>query len=90
MAAKRGQPVASAGAAGPPDEIRPPIGMELKGHSPWIYLQTKMSVKQFQTSLSNALLFDFFPDQVNIVNIHNHGKKTSLAFKRGDQEQEIP
>lgn len=66
------------------------IGMELKGHSAWIYLQTKAPVNLSKASLSNALLFDLFEDQVNIVNVHNHGRTASLVFKRGDHAQQIP
>ncbi|MGI9168432.1 MAG: DUF6702 family protein [Pyrinomonadaceae bacterium] len=66
------------------------IGMELKGHSAWIYLQSKAPLNLSKASLSNALLFELFEDQVNIVNVHNRGRTASLVFKRGDNSQEIP
>lgn len=66
------------------------IGMELKGHSVWFYLQAKAPAGLTKTTLSNRLLFDLFTDQINIVNIFNDGKKSSLTFKRGDTPKAIP
>ncbi len=70
------------------------VGMELKGHSARIYLQIKapvnLSKDSFKAFVSNALLFDLFADQINIVNVHNQGRIASLVFKRGDHAQEIP
>lgn len=66
------------------------IGMELKGNTAWIYLQAKVPEGLLKTSLRNTFLFDLFQDQVNIVNVVDKGKKTSLVFKRGDGSQEIP
>lgn len=60
------------------------IGMELKGHLVWFYLQAKAPAGFSKTTLSNRLLFDLFSDQINIVNVINDGKKSSLTFKRGD------
>ena len=66
------------------------IGMELKGYTAWIYLQAKAPQGLSKSSLRNRLLFDLFTDQVNIVNVLNDGKRSSLAFKRGDAAKEIP
>lgn len=66
------------------------IGMELKGHSVWFYLQARAPSGISQTTLSNRLLFDLFNDQINIVNVFNSGKKSSLTFKRGDTPKAIP
>ena len=65
------------------------IGMELKGHSVWFYLQAKAPKGLSKTTLSDRLLFDLFNDQINIVNIFNNGKKSSLTFKRGDSPKAI-
>lgn len=65
------------------------IGMELKGHSVWFYMQAKAPAGLSQTTLSNRLLFDVFTDQINIVNVFNSGKKSSLTFKRGDTPKAI-
>ena len=65
------------------------IGMELKGYTVWVYLQAKAPNGLLRTSLRNNLLFEVFPDQVNIVNIIRDGKRTSLVFKRGDGGKEI-
>jgi len=65
------------------------IGMELKGHSVWIYLQAKASNGLSNASLRNNLLFEVFPDQVNIVNVIRDGKRASLVFKRGDAVKEL-
>ncbi len=66
------------------------VGMELKGYSVWIYVQAKLPGGLSKASLRNNLLFDLFEDQVNIVNVLQHGKKVSLVFKRGDDAQRIP
>ena len=66
------------------------IGMELKGHSAWFYLQAKTPAGLSKATLSNRLLFDLFTDQINIVNVFNDGKKSSLTFKRGDTPKAIP
>ncbi len=60
------------------------IGMELKGHSVWFYLQARMPDVPSRMTLSNRLLFDLFPDQVNIVNVFKDRKREGLVFKRGD------
>lgn len=66
------------------------VGMEIKGETVWLYLMAKMPEGLSKASLRNALLFDLFDDQVNIVNILHGGKKSSLVFKRGDGVREIP
>jgi hypothetical protein len=66
------------------------VGMELKGHSVWFYLQAKTSTGLSKLNLSNRLLFELFTDQVNIVNAFSNGKKSSLVFKRGDTAKTIP
>jgi len=66
------------------------IGMELKGHSVWFYLQAKAPEGLSRSSFSNRLLFEVFADQVNIVNVVSEGKKTGLVFKRGDIAKELP
>lgn len=65
------------------------IGMELKGHSVWVYLQAKAPSGLSRASIRNNLLFEVFPDQVNIVNVIAEGKRASLVFKRGDPLKEI-
>ena len=66
------------------------IGMELKGYTVWIYLQAKAPGGLSKTALRNNLLFELFPDQVNIVNVAGGGKIASLVFKRGDPLKELP
>jgi hypothetical protein len=66
------------------------IGMELKGHSVWFYLQAKAPDGLSKLTLSNRLLFELFADQVNIVNVVKDGKRASLVFKRGDTAKVIP
>jgi hypothetical protein len=66
------------------------VGMEMKGGTVWLYVLAKMPEGLSKASVRNALLFDLFEDQVNIVNVWYDGKKTSLVFKRGDNMQEIP
>ncbi|HVF40559.1 MAG TPA: DUF6702 family protein [Gemmatimonadaceae bacterium] len=41
-------------------------------------------------SVASMLLFDLFDDQVNIVQISNDGKRTSMLFTKGDKARRIP
>jgi hypothetical protein len=67
------------------------VGLEMKGGTAWLYVLAKLPGGLSKASLRNALLFDLFEDQVNIVNVLNNGKRRSLVFKRGDNDmQEIP
>jgi hypothetical protein len=40
--------------------------------------------------LRNALLFDAFPDQVNVVRVSVGGRTTTLIFTRGDEARALP
>jgi uncharacterized protein DUF6702 len=66
------------------------VGLEMKGGTAWLYVLTKLPGSLSKASLLNALLFDLFEDQVNIVNVLNSGKKRSLVFRRGGGMQELP
>ncbi len=66
------------------------IGLELKGYTAWIYLQAKAPSGLAQASVRNRLLFELFADQVNIINLINNGKRTSLVFNRDDGAKAIP
>jgi hypothetical protein len=66
------------------------VGMEVKGETAWLYLLAKVPDGLSRASLRNAFLFDLFDDQVNIVNILHDGKKSSLVFKHGEGERQIP
>ena len=66
------------------------VGLEMKGGTAWLYVLTKLPGGFSKASLRNALLFDLFEDQVNIVNVLNNGKKRSLVFRRGGDMQELP
>jgi hypothetical protein len=66
------------------------VGLEMKGGTAWLYVLAKLPGGLSKASLRNALLFDLFEDQVNIVNVLNNGKKRSLVFRRGDNMQAIP
>lgn len=66
------------------------VGLEMKGGTTWLYVLTKLPGSLSKASLRNALLFDLFEDQVNIVNVLDSGKKRSLVFRRGGDMQELP
>jgi hypothetical protein len=66
------------------------VGMEVKGETVWLYVLAKMPEGLSKTSLRNAFLFDLFDDQVNIVNVLHGSKKSSLVFKHGEGERQIP
>jgi hypothetical protein len=66
------------------------VGMEVKGETVWLYVMAKMLGGLSKATLRNAFLFDLYDDQVNIVNVINNGKKSSLVFKQGDPTLEIP
>jgi hypothetical protein len=66
------------------------VGLEMNGGTAWLYVLAKLPGGLSKAALRNALLFDLFEDQVNIVNVLNNGKKRSLVFRRGDDMQAIP
>jgi hypothetical protein len=66
------------------------VGMEVKGETVLLYVLSKMPEGLSRASLRHALLFDLFEDQVNIVNVFDGDKKSSLVFKRGDGARQIP
>ena len=66
------------------------VGMEVKGETVWLYMLAEIPEGLSKASVRNALLFDLFEDQVNIVNVISDGRKNSLVFKRGDGAREIP
>jgi hypothetical protein len=66
------------------------VGLEAKGGTAWLYVLTKLPGGLSKASLRNALLFDLFEDQVNIVNVLNNDMKSTLVFRRGDDKREIP
>jgi hypothetical protein len=66
------------------------VGMEVKGETVWLYVMAKMPGGLSKATLRHAFLFDLYDDQVNIVNVINNGKKSSLVFKQGDSALEIP
>ena len=65
------------------------LGFENEGELTWVYLEIPASNYNIATlNLRNMLLFDYFADQVNNVNIYVNDQVATLVF-RAQQEIEL-
>lgn len=58
------------------------IGKELEGDATWIYVESPLPYPINTYSLQNKILFEFFNDQTNLVNIKYLAQKKTLLFKQ--------
>ncbi|HEX8428657.1 DUF6702 family protein [Hymenobacter sp.] len=74
-----------------PGEVLPLqlLGMQKESDAHWLYCTVKLAKPVTGLSLRHSLLLPTFPDQMNIVNVEAGGKKQSLLFRDGEQEQKI-
>lgn len=56
------------------------IGSESDGDSMWIYLEVDKVKKLKDIEIYNALLFETYDDQVNLVHVRTSGKNRSLKM----------
>jgi hypothetical protein len=65
------------------------VGKELEVDSVRVYVETPSAETLAGAHLQNTILFESFPEQVNLVIARFGGKKADLAFKVGDKSKEI-
>lgn len=65
------------------------VGKEVQTDMIWIYIEAKMPEGLGGAQLRNRILFEIFPDQVNIVNTKFNGRQTGLMFQQGDKFKSI-
>ena len=65
------------------------LGMQHEQDAYWLYARVLMPRPVSSLRLRQTLLLDFFPDQMNIVNMEAGTQKQSALFRAGSEEQEI-
>ncbi|MDQ3798320.1 MAG: hypothetical protein M3384_02620 [Acidobacteriota bacterium] len=65
------------------------VGKEMEVDAVWIYVEISSPESPSGANLQNTILFESFPEQVNLVIIRFGGKKADLMFKVGDRFKEI-
>jgi hypothetical protein len=65
------------------------LGMQKESDAHWLYCSVKLAKPLTGFSLRHSLLLPTFSDQMNIVNVEAGGKKQSLLFRDGEEEQKV-
>ena len=65
------------------------VGKELEVDAVWVYVEISSAENLSGANLQNTILFESFPEQLNLVIARFDGKKADLAFKVGDKFKEI-
>lgn len=65
------------------------VGKEVKVDAVWLYVEAPMPEGLDGAQLRNRLLFEMFPEQVNIVDIKDRKRKANLVFAAGDDFKQI-
>lgn len=65
------------------------VGKEMEVDAVWVYVEIPSPESPSGANLQNSVLFESFPEQVNLVIARFGGKKADLAFKVGDRFKEI-
>lgn len=62
------------------------IGYEKEEEAIWVYLETGKTAKPRTVKIENKLLFDYLPQQINIVHVEVDGKRQSAKATNPDAE----
>ena len=65
------------------------LGLQKERDAHWLYFTLKTARPLTGFTLRNTLLLDQFPDQMNIVNLDAKGRKQSLLFREGEEQQQL-
>lgn len=60
------------------------VGKEVQTDMVWIYIEARMPEGLSGAQLRNRVLFEMFPEQVNIVNTKYNGKQIGLMYQQRD------
>jgi len=66
------------------------VGTEVQNQVAWLYFEAEMPEGLAGARLRDAVLFELFERQVNVVDFKWAGGRSDLVFKRGDGEREVP
>ena len=65
------------------------VGLQKEADAYWLYFTAPAPAGTTRLTLRHRLLYDLFPDQMNIVNLNAGGQKQSLLFRQGEDQQEV-
>jgi len=60
------------------------VGKEVQTDMVWLYIEARMPEGLGKAQLRNRILFEMFPEQVNIVNTKYNGRQTGLMYQQRD------
>ncbi len=66
------------------------VGTEVQNQVAWLYFEAEMPEGLAGARLRDAVLFELFEAQVNVVDFKWTGGRSKLVFVRGDGEREVP
>ena len=64
-------------------------GSQVNGESVWVYFEAAGISSINTMKISNAILLETYPKQVNIVNIAYKGNQKTMTFQRGRETNEV-
>ncbi|RSK45723.1 DUF6702 family protein [Hymenobacter perfusus] len=65
------------------------VGLQKETDAYWVYFTAPLPATATGITLRHQLLLDIFPDQMNIVNLDAKGRKQSLLFREGEEQQQL-
>ena len=63
------------------------LGMQAEKDAHWLYCKVALPRTMAGLQIRNAVLLDVFPDQSNILNLDAGGKKQSVLFRAGHEQE---
>ncbi len=63
------------------------LGMQAEKDAYWLYCKVALPRTMAGLQIRNAVLLDVFPDQSNILNLEAGGKKQSVLFRAGHEQE---
>lgn len=64
-------------------------GSQVNGESVWVYFEAGNISSINTLKISNTILLEAYPKQVNIVNIGYKGNQKTMTFQRGRESNEV-
>lgn len=61
------------------------VGMEKEDEATWCYLESSNFTGAGSVTVTNSLLYDFLPDQVNIIHVYLDGRRQSARLVNPDK-----
>ncbi|WP_417428224.1 DUF6702 family protein [Halpernia sp.] len=64
-------------------------GSQVNGESVWVYFESSGVPAISSLKITNAILLETYPKQINIVNIAYKGNQKTMTFQRGKETNEV-